>query len=234
MVDVTTISLGCYVPTVNRIEYCSIPYPVEYNVLYYSVTDDLDLVSGVKVSMSLRDNQGWNIEIVDDGSFAQLAQFAHGCYTTASKIAADDIIALTFSTSILGPRRRILHLHYKICSQCFRNSNIIHGFNIRKLQELFSHSSGLKFIGYRTVLSNGNNMNDGNSYYRAVYFSLFEQLIISSRNALFDSILRLFTEFGYDDKSSSLSEDFEELLVTLKLAAGKLWCTAVYLRLIFV
>ena len=205
----------------NRREYLNIQSPFQFNDLYNAVLEEIDVLHGVIVSLSIRDKQGWNIEIVDTNTFTKLAEFALGCYSTTANICENDIIALSFSGNKVGMRRRILHLLYDIVCRCFasRNSNLFYNFQIRKLQELFCHASGAKYVGYRHVLSDNCTGNAGDSFYRAVYFNLFEQVIVSCRNNIFENILELFKVYGRCELQSD-TDDFDELLLTLKLAAG--------------
>lgn len=81
------------------------------------------------------------------------------------------------------------------------------------------------------------NVNDGNAYYRSVYFGLFEQIIVGKNLHLFGLIADMFRKNGHsvhvhpssnsdssDHKPDALIEedaDFQELINTLELASSK-------------
>lgn len=144
-----------------------------------------------ETQLSLVDNNGWHVWINKIGTQR------HDRYNVdLSDIDGNSIICVSRFTDCVRSRHLMSSL-WKILKQ---NST---------MKERFQRLTK-SYCGFRSVKG------DGNCYYRAVYFSLFEQIIVSKKTSSFKALYDVFSTISFSDDS----DDFSEFMQTLKLASG--------------
>ena len=237
-------------PFLKREEQFIVDVNSSYEDLVSSFCEELDEDHSAIV-LSLLDNNGWNIYIrneIDDELFSVINDIYPNASLSTCALAAlqdDDCVVLSRVTDVVRPRRLLpcllqeILMYQVLTLLPILDDDQLHNVvteQIKALEGSFMENSspGLSrgFCGYRNLRSGLMDGDDGNSYYRSVYFSLFEQIIIHNRHQLFGQLHDLFRTHGYkkeaegkdtDNGSEEESEfdDFEEFLATLKCAAGE-------------
>ena len=126
------------------------------------------------IKLFLKNPMGWEQELYDGVTLTLLSP----CKVTVKKIKYDDVILVRTKLDWIGGKESLNSLLHAV------EKNTVVKARVKYLCSTYA--------GYRTVL------NDGNSYYRATYISLFETIISQNKRHLF----------------SKLSEKFRNLLET--------------------
>jgi hypothetical protein len=232
-------------PFLKREEVFVVDVTSKYKDLISMFCEELDEDNSAIV-LSILDINGWNIYVrneIDNELFCVI----NDIYPSASRstclledLKDDDCVVLSRTADSVRPRRLLpcllqeILMYQVLTLLRILDDDQLHSVitkQIKALESTFLENSspGLSrgYCGYRNLRSGLSYGDDGNSYYRAVYFSLFEQIIIHNRHHLFGHLHDLFrthgfmTDGGVAADKVEFDEDFEEFLTTLNCAASK-------------
>lgn len=197
-------------PFLKREELFVIDINSSYADLISTFCEELD-EDNRAIVLSALDASGWSIYIrseVDNEMFCVIHDiFPNGSLSTCllTDLKDDDDVVLSRSDDVIRPRRLLpcllqeLIMHQVLDLLRVLNDEQIHAVvtaQISAIEDAFLENSSpgrsRGYCGYRNLRSN-----DGNSYYRSVYFSLFEQIILHRKHHLFGQLRDLFRTHGF-------------------------------------
>ena len=138
---------------------------------------------------------GWHIDIIPNSK-------QHDVEIDIIDIQHKDTLCINKIRETIGPRK---YLQSLICSYMNKKQN--KQLITTRVDEMMQN-----YCGWRSIKG------DGNCYYRAVYFSLFEQLIVNRDHETFLKIIEKFENIKYADGNEN--DDHIEMLEMLESAAG--------------
>lgn len=179
----------------NDEEYFELKSEYDYQDIINALCKDI-VIDLKSVYLSKIDMLGWHIDVVPNSK-------QHDVEIGIIDIQDKDTLCINKIRETIGPRK---YLRSLMCS--YRNKKQNMQLISTRVDEMMQN-----YCGWRAVKG------DGNCYYRAVYFSLFEQLIVNRQNDLFLKLIERFDTIEYLDRSEN--DDHIELLEMLESAAGK-------------
>ena len=140
-------------------------------------TDDIRIFS--------TDKNGWCVELVDKG--ATLNDYKYGFVMHPNDLVEGHVISVRSCKDNVRAKQQLLTLNMK---GSIKNNELLK----QKIEMMKT-----RFVGWRPVRG------DGNCYYRAVYFSLMEQVIVENRRGVINEVGNLLRNLQFSSTMDKLN-----------------------------
>jgi len=196
---VKSTKITAYFPFLKHEENFVLPLNIRYEELIQILTKELDIDNEERIFLSIVDKFGWSSLIKSNNSELDY----EGC--VVSDIKNNCYFTLRLQSEFFSGRMPIHHLIYQLKQRlCPKGNEQLEKQLERMLMSTSSNvtSSSIAYCGYRNFPLCNFNLNkintscDGNEYYRVIYFTLFEQIILEKKQHLFKNLYDLFRMFG--------------------------------------
>jgi len=142
--------------------------------------DEVSKYTPESLKISISNKSGWELELYDGVEY-------DSSKITVNRIVADDILTVRVKNDRVGGRELI-----SVLQSTYEKVPVL-----KSRYKYLSNS----YCGFRTT------KNDGNGYYRAIYFGLFENIILTNHRHLFGALQERFYNLLNKHNDSDRTDD---------------------------
>ena len=200
------LSVKVNFPSLKHIELCNIEKSLEYDEVLQIFCNEIDELENCIVNISInKELLGYCVPI-----YKSIPNTIQQYEATLSSIVNNDTLIITRSCDILS-----MKYHISLLKQLFTNKVLIRELTPIMSNKICYRSFPIICFQYWNAFKPEN---DHNNYYRSVYFSIFEQIILEDKFEYFLILHNIIQEYVLEEY---IDDDMSEVMKSLLLASSK-------------